>query len=390
MTSVSQWRSGDEVRHRPVASDGTGGGRRARRLVLGPHLATGRAGAVYEVEGPLSAQYVVKLYQQDPPERLESLLESLQVGGLDASTGGGSVAVPEAVVTAVDDDVPIGILVPRVQGVAMERAMRATVDLRPRHRMARNLARAVHLVHGSDHLIGDLSPTNVFVTQGERVVLIDADSFGRSLPGDQWRLDIAPPHTTPNYAPPQHLPPLAADRFVMAVIILEILLRVHPFGGVRETDPDATAQLNITDGVTWLRQPDQVTLPHIWSDHPGLATLPPSVALLAERSLAGRPPSALAWATALDSATIRPGECGHFVYAAAEGDCLACAQADPDATVVMPDPEPLASDQVSDPVDHGLDRLDDRRSPVRAAVLWALLVVGAVVAFLVGLLLVRP
>lgn len=121
------------------------------------------------------------------------------------------------------------------------------------HRVARNLAAAVELVHARDHLIGDLNESNVLVNHQALVTLVDTDSFqvratlpnGQSLlqwlgqqPTEQtYRSMVGKPEFTPpelqgiDFKSTDRLP--THDHFSMGVLLFYLLMNgFHPFAGV--------------------------------------------------------------------------------------------------------------------------------------------------------------
>jgi formylglycine-generating enzyme required for sulfatase activity len=114
------------------------------------------------------------------------------------------------------------------------------------HRIARNLATAVHALHKRGYVIGDLNESNIFVSNTALVTMIDTDSF--QVPDSNRGIVYRCPVGKPEFTPPELQGKSFADidrsvehdRFGLAILIFQLLMEgVHPFFGVflGEGDP---------------------------------------------------------------------------------------------------------------------------------------------------------
>lgn len=140
-----------------------------------------------------------------------------------------------------------GFLMPRVFGMApiidvytpRARLMRwPAFDYQHLVRTARNLAAAVDSVHRAGHVIGDLSHSNVLVSEDAQVTLIDTDSFQIGVPQGGGPF-LCPVYTPDFTAPELHHQGLKItartadqDSFGLGVLVFLLLMGgVHPFTG---------------------------------------------------------------------------------------------------------------------------------------------------------------
>lgn len=325
---ASRSHPGETVMYRPLLDDGTPSDQ-IKTLVLGQQIGKqGKSGTVFEINGRLRGAYVVKLYSKSPPPHLLSLLASLNRAALPVAPDFVPICTPDAIVVSpAAADQLIGVVTPFSPWSPLGQYMRRTDNrnMNDRKRTVRHLAALVSEVHGSGHAVGDLSPSNAFVSSDGRVSLIDVDSFGvLNDVGDGFT--ITPPHATANYSAPASLSGRSRDEFVLGVLILEVLLRIHPYGAVDTRDPDATAQRCIIARRSWLQMRHEFTVPTTCAAHPGLDVLPARLREIAIRTLDQRDvPSAAEWEDALEVATTAPAPCGVHV-SFADRPCLACVE----------------------------------------------------------------
>jgi DNA-binding helix-hairpin-helix protein with protein kinase domain len=174
---------------------------------------------------------------------------------------------------------------------------------------AAGLARLVAEVHASGFVIGDLKPGNLWVDKIGNVGISDIDSF-QFGDGPDFFPCLA---RTPDYTAPERigsavaLPDPAADSFVLAVLIYQLLMEgMHPFFGM---PGDGTRYISIDDNVQHGRcrlvRPESVRKA---SNSPPLSALPRRLNALFLRCFddAGRlgqtaRPTPGEWAAALDA-----------------------------------------------------------------------------------------
>ena len=242
----------------PVLVDGHG-----QEITLGAELGRGGEGTVYEIAGRGNGPRVVKLWHHGVVREsaaLAAVAEQL-AGGWPDPTAHRRLA---AILTFVHDADG------RVVGVTLERlandwialsdllsaADRAKAGLaatsRWQLRVATRVADVVARAHARGLVIGDLTPRNYVVNRGRaRVTAFDTDAWQRLDAG------LDPRRITPDALAPEqlrsqaHLPSIEADRWALAVAIVQILLDGrHPCDGVR---PDGSLDLalvedNVRDG----------------------------------------------------------------------------------------------------------------------------------------------
>jgi len=106
------------------------------------------------------------------------------------------------------------------------------------HRIARNLATAVHALHKRGYVIGDLNESNIFVSNTALVTMIDTDSFQvtDSNSGIVYRCPVGKPEFTPPELQGKSFADIDRsvehDRFGLAILIFQLLMEGgHPFAG---------------------------------------------------------------------------------------------------------------------------------------------------------------
>ena len=211
-------------------------------------LGVGGEATVYTV--PQDGSLAAKVYRKPTDERSRKLSVMLSHPPIDSSGAqtGFSIAWPVDLLRTGDRKRRvIGFLMPRMDGLSplidvytthTRLRQRPGFNLRSLLRPAYNLAAAVGTVHAGGYVIGDLSHTNVFVSDDASVTLIDADSFQVRDPqtGEDFRCPVFTPEFTPPELQgdalmlvdrtPEH------DRFGLAVLIFQLLMEGgHPFAG---------------------------------------------------------------------------------------------------------------------------------------------------------------
>jgi len=214
-------------------------------VILGPELARGGEGAVYEVQQ--RADLVVKLYHpgKAPPRgKLERMLKN-PPDDPTAAQGHRSIAWPCGLLHDAGGQAA-GYAMPRISsGLPLHglynlqsRAQKAAgFHWRYLHVAARNLASAVAAIHAKGYCLGDLNESNILVQSTALLSLVDTDSFQVPNPA-------GPPYLCPVGKPDYTAPEIQGqdfgrlrrteehDRFALAVLLFQILQEgSHPFRG---------------------------------------------------------------------------------------------------------------------------------------------------------------
>lgn len=218
-----------------------------RAVALGPLLRRGGEGAVYHVADHPS--WVAKLYEKPPAlgkaEKLSTMI----------ATGSPALARIAAWPVETLYDRPhgqlLGFMMPKIVGFKEVHKLYG-----PSHRQrefaiadwaflvhaAANCAAAFETIHGLHHLMGDVNPNNVLVSDQALISLIDCDSFQVQSNGRTFRCEVG----VAEYTPPELQGVVFKDvsrtenhdRFGLAVLIFHLLfMGRHPFAG-RYRGPD--------------------------------------------------------------------------------------------------------------------------------------------------------
>lgn len=226
-------------------------------LVLSPDSALGAGGEARIYAVLPGEQYVAKIYHQFEPERARKLSAMLANPPEDplAMQGKLSIAWPlDLLHTAAPESRFAGYVMPRVSGVqplfhcynpGARRSFYPTFDYLALHRVAHNLAAAVHALHSRGYVIGDVNESNILVSHAALVTLVDTDSF--QVTDAQTGTTFRCPVGKPDYTPPelQNLSFAATDRrpehdrFGLAVLLFQLLMEgTHPFAGIYQGSED--------------------------------------------------------------------------------------------------------------------------------------------------------
>ena len=206
-------------------------------------FASGGEGAVYEVHNYYNT--VVKLYSPSKRnEHQEKKLKSMLDVKLDAEVAK-QFAWPIDII--YDKGRFVGFVMNKIQGVPLNQIHSekySDMPLSKRITIAKNLCVAVHNLHQTGNVIGDMNPNNILVSPGTGLVrLIDCDSFHiTDSKRRTYRCEVA----MPEYLAPSvsnrlakgeslktaHLPTftIESDTFSLAVHIFQLLMNgAHPF-----------------------------------------------------------------------------------------------------------------------------------------------------------------
>ena len=101
--------------------------------------------------------------------------------------------------------------------------------------IARNFVRAIAAIHSAGALVGDINERNILV-EGERVVIIDTDSFQVRSGGQTFRCGVGSVDFTPPELQKARFPDVDrqphSDYFGMGTVLFGLLMRGHyPFAG---------------------------------------------------------------------------------------------------------------------------------------------------------------
>ncbi|WP_328930495.1 hypothetical protein OG429_33245 [Streptomyces sp. NBC_00190] len=164
-----------------------------------------------------------------------------------------------------------------------------------------SLARLLADLHAEGYVVGDLKPDNLWVDAHGGVGIADVDSWQFTDGGEVFAGRMGSPgHTAPERigAPAGTAPDRAADDFVLAVLLHELLMcGLHPFAGHPAADADYLSyDDNILHGRCRLLDRTSVVLPR---SAPPVDLLPRRLTALFRAAFGGVRPPASAWAEAL-------------------------------------------------------------------------------------------
>ena len=225
------------ISHPPSLSDPSG-----VSYPLGPQLFEGGEGKIYAVVG--APDLVAKVYDKPgTSERSAKLREMINRSTPDLLK---FAAWPKVTLHERSGDPVAGFVMPKLldcheihnlYAVGDRKKMFPGTDWRFLAHAARNCALAFESVHLLGHVIGDVNPKNVFVTDRALIRLVDCDSFQiRARDQRVFRCGVGMPDFTP---PELHGSDLKKtdrtadhDRFGLAVLIFSLLMMGrHPFAG---------------------------------------------------------------------------------------------------------------------------------------------------------------
>ena len=145
-------------------------------------------------------------------------------------------------------------------------------DWRFRVQVAERLAQAFGDLHACGHLMGDVRPEHVLVTDAGEVWLVGSDDYQLQL-GEQVMTPLpssaeytpaeAQRQGTDTLVPRLHQP--GEDFFGLAVLLFELLLERHPYAGVQVRGPAPGPVAAIAAGLArGMTMPDAVRAAHGW------------------------------------------------------------------------------------------------------------------------------
>jgi len=316
-------------------------------IQLGPKIASGGEGTVYEVAGDRGR--VAKIYHRDAENRLPKLRGMLQAPPQDphrARTGHVSFCWPERLMFD-RTGACVGFVMPRLdrethQPAAMYWNTDDRAAIAPaftwKHLVvsAANIASLLELLHAQGHVFGDLNEENVLLNDRALATIVDCDSMQICDPLTQTIYRSAVGREA--YISPERIDVTLADcdrgvtddQWALGVLVFQMLMEGHhPTDGIG--DPDER-RARIQQGVFPLLGaagcvPPKYSLP--------TRCLPPEIQQLFRRcfvdghTVPNLRPSAAEWRAALTVAAASLRECGssrqHF-YAPHLSTCIWCEQ----------------------------------------------------------------
>lgn len=345
------WARGHHVRR--------GGG---ATLTVGPLIASGGQGVVYEVEGDQSRvlKQIKPAALADAPEfeqRVRAMVAGRPESWREPASGHVLLAWPEDVV--LDGGRFAGLVMPRIDGSAtVELHVVANPSDRRRREpgtppwvaaftweyllgTAANLAHAVQTLHPPEpYVIGDFNQRNVLVAEDARVTLIDCDSMQVPNPrGGEFLCPVNFAEFTPpelhgvDYATTPRKP--SSDLFALAVHIHQLLLEgAYPFDGVWQGAGDKPKRPALAAQGVWVHAGDRRLAPP--PQIIGADLLPPALRDLFHRAFVsgandpGVRPSGGEWRRALQATHATLATCQAHPwhrYPAHHRSCPWCAHA---------------------------------------------------------------
>lgn len=296
-------------------------------LQLTRSIGKGGEGSVWAIDRP---GYVAKIYHaaaypdRDKLEKLRFMVQNQLT--LAQPNGPINIAWPAELVS--DGRSVVGFLMPSFPDsfklfdvLSAAGRLKTAPELSFRHLLflARNIAAAFEVVHGSGHIVGDVNPYNVLVRRDGSVCLIDTDSFGLHdrqrnktyhKPMAQWEYQA--PECHQGKVPSESIEP-HRDSFSLAVLVFYLLFGRHPTAGRWVGGPPTPEQSEkIREGNLLFAIGSKVQAP---PSMPDAAVLSPLVVELFERAFVSRGPevlqrpSAAEWRMALETSLLTLMQC---------------------------------------------------------------------------------
>ncbi len=218
-------------------------------LITKQALGMGGEATVYPLQS--DTHHVAKIYHELPAEQVQKLKVMVANPPEDPAltTGHLSIAFPlDLLVTPAPPHKVVGFLMARAIGTAplfhfynpsTRRQEYPLVNYLYLHRMGRNLAGAVRVLHGRGYVVGDVNESNILATETALITLVDTDSFQVRDPetGAIFRCPVGRREFTPPelqgqvFQEADRLP--EHDLFGLGVLLFQLLMEgTHPFAGV--------------------------------------------------------------------------------------------------------------------------------------------------------------
>ena len=319
-------------------------------------IASGGEGAVYSF-GP-RPEMVAKVYHSsmlDAARRKKlDLMIAYRPVVRDASDGHVFVAWPHSLLRDGAGGDAVGFLMPRVDTgrtlhtyliPAVRSSKAPETSYADLCAIGRHFSETLDKLHGGGYVLGDINESNALVTDGNRAALIDADSF--QVTDHQERVVYRCEVGKPEYTAPELQGvrfgdvdrTYEHDRFALGVVIYQLLMEgQHPFnlkmpGNVSLKQPERIVRGYFAHGSTTPYGPEPERVPFD-SLHVDLQDMFLRCFESGHRD-PGQRPSALEWASALDSALSDIERCrtneGHWRFSSkttrAYSVCVWCERA---------------------------------------------------------------
>jgi WD40 repeat protein len=217
-------------------------------IIIEPVLEIGAGGEarIYSLRQELS--FVAKVYHEPTEEKTRKLSIMLANPPHDpmAALGHASIAWPYDLLTG--NSKIVGFLMPRVIGMrpiidfynpGTRRKNSPLFSYQYLYRTARNLSAAFKALHESGYIIGDVSESNILVSETSLITLVDTDSFQVRDPqsGVIYRCPVGRPEFTPPELQSEYFKDIDRtpehDLFGLAVLIFLLLMEgTHPYAGI--------------------------------------------------------------------------------------------------------------------------------------------------------------
>lgn len=216
-------------------------------ISLESSLASGGEGFIWNVfqEPNLVAKFYFKA-ENVPHTKLQIMLSNPPYDRMKAS-GHTSIAWPIDLLITTETNQIIGFLMEKVSNsyhvfdlynTKERRLLCPLFNYSYLHRTARNLASAIHSIHISGYVIGDLNESNVLVSPSALITLVDTDSFQVRNPSDSslFRCHVGKEDFTAPEIQGKDFTRVERtkeqDLFALAVLLFKLLMEgTHPFDG---------------------------------------------------------------------------------------------------------------------------------------------------------------
>lgn len=292
-----------------TSSERTAKDRNGNEYILGDELDSGAEGTVYKI---VDDDAVAKVFTS-PDEQLERKI--IQMVSNRPTYGGNNTVFAWPTATLYHNKTFVGYKMPLLD-TSRYTPLRSYIDSKlnseagvtvPKLRLAANLASAVYLTHEHGHAIGDFNYNNIWVTENQRVTLLDCDSF--SISGDDGRVfhgttkdqEVQAPEGRPTnkIAYTQ-----MADNFCLAFRIFKLLVSNYPYqASGRDSKVGTVSDVVDENPFTFWYAPEGILEPaneSVYRDLPhGIRILFESAFMDGKYHIYKRPSAKVWWATLL-------------------------------------------------------------------------------------------